>query len=140
MPLDPGPFDLTTTRVILGAGGDATTKSVTPDFYAELDAEFDGFAGCVLISKHEFAEAWPTWEIHPKGDEFVYLIHGDIDFVLWVDDTEHLVHVNQPGTYIVVPQAIWHTARPRKPTRMLFLTPGEGTLNAEVPGGPLPEG
>ncbi len=140
MPDNPGPFDLETTRLVVGPDGEASTKAVTPDFYAALEREFGSFQGHFLVAQHDFDEAWPTWEIHPKGDEFVYLIHGDIDFVLWVDDTEHLVHVNQPGTYIVVPQAIWHTARPRKPTRMLFLTPGEGTLNAEVPGGPLPEG
>lgn len=134
MPLEAGPFDLATTRVILGPRGDATAKSVTPDFYAELDAEFAGFAGCALIAKYAFAEAWPTWEMHPEGDEVAYLLSGDVDFVLWTEDGERTVRVNKPGDFIVVPRGTWHTARPRAPTEMLFVTPGEGTQNAESPG------
>jgi len=53
--------------------------------------------------------------------------------VLWIDETEQTLRVNQPGSYVVVPKRTWHTARPRAPTKMLFVTPGEGTLNAETP-------
>lgn len=134
MPNKPGPFDLESIRVILSPQGKATAKTVTPTFYADLNSEFNDFVGHVLISKHEFAEAWSTWEIHPKGDEIVYLLFGDIDFVLWTEKGEHVVRVNQPGAYIIVPQDTWHTARPRKPTGMLFITPGEGTQNADSPG------
>jgi mannose-6-phosphate isomerase-like protein (cupin superfamily) len=134
MPFDPGPFDITTTRVILGPQGNAIPKTVTPNFYEELDSEFNDFAGHLLISKHEFDEAWPTWEMHPKGDEVVYLLFGDVDFVLWTQEGEKNVRVNQPGSYVVVPKGTWHTARPRMPTGMLFVTPGEGTENAGTPG------
>ncbi len=133
MTIDPGPFDMVSTRVVLDPQGSATPKPVTPSFYADLDRDFDGFAGCVLLSKYEFDEAWPSWEIHPKGDEIVYLLFGDVDFVLWSPDGEQTVRVDQPGSFIVVPKGTWHTARPRKPTGMLFVTPGEGTENAEQP-------
>ena len=43
------------------------------------------------------------------------------------------VRVSEPGTYVVVPKGAWHTARPHAATTMLFVTPGEGTLNAESP-------
>ncbi len=134
MTIDPGPFDLESVRPVLCPEGKAVPKAVTPDFYAEIDCEFDGFAGHLLISQHAFAEAWGTWEIHPKGDEIVYLLDGDIDFVLWVDGAEKKVHVDTPGSYVIVPRNTWHTARPHKPTSMLFITPGEGTENAESPG------
>jgi mannose-6-phosphate isomerase-like protein (cupin superfamily) len=135
MKTDPGPFDIETTRLVLGPTGTATPKAVTPSFYEDLDREFDGFAGHVLVSRHAFDAAWPTWEMHPMGDEFVYLLDGEVDFVLWVDGRERIVRVDRPGCYVVVPRGTWHTARPRRPTVMLFVTPGEGTRNAEQPGG-----
>lgn len=120
-------------RVILGPDGDATTKAVSPNFYGELDEEFSGFAGCALISHHEFEDAWPNWEMHPAGDEIVYLIEGDIDFVLWRDNTEDIVRLDEPNTYLLVPRGVWHTARPNKRTSMLFITPGAGTQHTETP-------
>ena len=103
------------------------------DFYQELAGEFEPFAGHLLVAQHQFDQAWPTWEIHPPGAELVYLLSGDVDVVLWTEDGEQTVRVNQPGSYIVVPKNTWHTARPRQPSSMLFVTPGEGTQNAETP-------
>ena len=134
MATHPGPFDLDSTRLILSPAADAIPKAVTPGFYEELDTEFDGFAGHMLVSQHAFDEAWSTWEMHPKGDEVVYLLEGEVDLVLWMDEGERTVRVDSPGSYIVVPKGTWHTARPLKPTTMLFVTPGEGTENAEKPG------
>ena len=34
---------------------------------------------------------------------------------------------------LVVPQDTWHTARIRSHSVMMFITPGEGTVNAEEP-------
>ncbi len=135
MATDPGPYLLESTRLILAPDGKATPKDVTPNFYAELDTEFDGFKGHILVSKHEFTAAWESWEVHPESDELVYLISGDIDFVLWRDGAEVVLRVDQPGSCVVVPKGIWHTARPHETTAMLFMTPGEGTLNAAEPEG-----
>lgn len=134
MAVSPGPHDLGRTRVILGPDGGVTLKDASPSFYEELDREFGGFAGHLLIQVFSFDAPWPTWEVHPKGDEFVYLLSGDTDFVLHTEAGEKLVRVNEPGTYVMVPKGAWHTARPHAPTTMLFATPGEGTLNAETPG------
>ena len=90
----------------------------------------------MLISQHAFDEAWPTWEIHPKGDELVLLLSGDTDLVLSnPDGSETVIRVSGQGDYVVVPKGTWHTARPHAPTSLLFMTPGEGTLNALTPGG-----
>ena len=135
MTRDPGPHDIETRRVVLSPSGEATTKAVTPAFYEELAREFAGFAGHALVSQHAFSEAWQSWEMHPKGDEIVYLLSGDVDFVLWQEGRERILRVERPGTYIVVPKGTWHTARPRASTVMLFITPGEGTKHAESPPG-----
>jgi len=118
---------------ILSPTGTTHVRELTSDFYQKLDVEFDGFAGHALVARHSFSEAWPTWEMHPKGDELVYLLSGEADFVLWVDGQEDIVRVNQAGHYVVVPRGVWHTVRPHQPTSMLFITPGEGTLNAKHP-------
>ena len=134
MTRDVGPFDLETVRLILGPRGHATPKRVDQDFYSELDAEFDGFAGHLLVSKHECSEPWGVWEIHPKGDEIVYLLFGDVDFVFLSAGAERAVRLSQPGSYVIVPEGTWHTARPHERSAMLFVTAGEGTRHSEAPG------
>jgi mannose-6-phosphate isomerase-like protein (cupin superfamily) len=129
MAIDPGPHHIERTRLIFSPNGSATLKTVTPTFFEELG----DFRGEILVSRFAFDEAWPTWERHPAGDEFVYLLEGDTDFVLWSPAGERIVRVQEPGTYVVVPANTWHTARPRKRTCMLFVTPGEGTENAASP-------
>ncbi len=134
MTSESGPFVLADTRLVMGPSGEATPMDVTPSFYADLDGQFEQFAGHVLVSRFDFDEPWPTWEMHPKGDEFVYLLSGDVDFLLKSDAGEQRLHIDQPGAYVVVPKGTWHTAHPNAPTSMLFITPGEGTENRETPG------
>ena len=126
-------FNLTTERAIFTPSLEAKTKALSLTFYPELEAEFNGFAGHVLISQHHFAEDWPTWEVHPAGDEFVTLITGDITLVLWQDQQEHTLRLSTPSDFVIIPRGVWHTARVQAPTTMLFVTPGEGTKNAAAP-------
>lgn len=124
-----------TTRAIFGPDMRVTLMDVSDNFFQALDEAFDGFRNHLLVSRFNFDEAWPTWEVHPEGDELVFLLNGDTDMVLATDDGEEVTRVNTPGEYVLVPKNTWHTARPHRPTSMLFLTPGEGTLNAAEPGG-----
>lgn len=131
---DPGPHTLAEAPIIMTPQGDGVVKPFSDSFFAELDRDFDDFHGHTLIMTSAFSEDWPTWEIHPHGDEFVYLLEGDTDFILHTAEGDQTVRVNQPGSYVVVPKNTWHTAKPHAPTRMLFVTPGEGTLNQAEPG------
>lgn len=133
MNTDPGPHKLAAAPYILTPGGDGVVKRMSPSFYAELDEDFDHFKGHTLVQVFAFSEAWPSWEIHPHGDELVYLLEGDTEFVLRTAAGDQTVRVSEPGTYVVVPKNTWHTARPHAPTKMLFVTPGEGTLNEAQP-------
>jgi hypothetical protein len=71
--------------------------------------------------------------MHPAGDEIVCLLAGDIDFVLRIDGSERRLRLERPGCYLIVPRATWHTALPRVPSSLLFITPGEGTENRTAP-------
>lgn len=105
------------------------TVPVTPTLYPDLDADFDGFRGHVLVAAHEFSSDWPSWEQHPAGDEIVVLLTGAARMVLRTTVGDKTVELAEPGSYLVVPKGIWHTAQVSVPTRMLFITPGEGTEN-----------
>ncbi|QID18430.1 cupin domain-containing protein [Nitrogeniibacter mangrovi] len=110
-----------------------STVPVTPSIYTDLDTHFDHFKGHVLISEYAFTADWPTWERHPAGDEVVVLLAGRVEMVLRTAEGEACIGLDQPGSYVVVPAGTWHTARTSVPTRMLFVTPGEGTENRTAP-------
>lgn len=133
MAADAGPHQLASMPLIMTPSGNAVTKHFSENFFEELDRDFDNFRGHILIMTFAFEEPWPTWEIHPHGDELIYLLEGDTDFLLHYANGDVTVRVNEPGSYVVVPKNTWHTARPHQPTRMLFVTPGEGTLNQPKP-------
>jgi len=106
----------------------------SPTFYEDLDQRFPDFAKHVLVSCHEFTEPWPSWEIHPHGDEVVMLLAGEATLVLrQADGGDTELVLRAAGEYAVVPRGTWHTARVARHARMLFITPGEGTENRAQP-------
>ena len=128
-----GPHALQSAPAVMTPTGHVDVREASPTFFPDLDRDYNQFKGHTLMMTFAFEADWPTWEIHPNGDEFIYLLEGDTDLVLWVNGAEQVVRVNEPGSYIVVPKNTWHTARPHTFTRMLFVTPGEATRNAPQP-------
>ena len=111
----------------------AETVEVTQDLYQRLDEEYRNFAGHLLVSSYAFDDDWPTWEVHPAGDEFVILVSGDVELVLAKEGGDETIRMSEPGTFVIVPRNTWHTARVRCHSVMMFITPGEGTINSEEP-------
>jgi mannose-6-phosphate isomerase-like protein (cupin superfamily) len=130
---DAGPHELDTMRLVLAPGGHGDLRPVTARFYEELETDHPDGSGAVLIQRHAFDAPWPTWEMHPRGDEFVYLLAGDTDLLLRDGAVERVLRLQRPGQFVLVPRGSWHTARPRMPTELLFVTPGDGTENRETP-------
>jgi len=122
-------MQLDSTFAVLGPDLRVTPVPVTPGVYEELDARFDGFKSHVLVSLFAFDADWPTWEIHPAGDEIVVLLSGRATLHLKTVEGERQAALSEPGSYVVVPRNTWHTAKIAEQTRMLFITPGEGTEN-----------
>jgi len=106
---------------------------VGPGLYESLDRDYDGFKGHWLVAVHDFSEAWTGWERHPAGDEIVMLLAGKATMILKTDDGEARALLTEAGSYVVVPRGVWHTAEPEGPSRLLFITPGEGTEHAAAP-------
>ncbi|MCB9891954.1 MAG: cupin domain-containing protein [Planctomycetes bacterium] len=127
------PLHLETVRAVLTPALELIEKPACDDFYQKLDIDHDGFKGHTLISEHTFESAWGMWEMHPKGDELVYLVEGDITFVLRTGAGDQRVRLDTPGQYVIVPKGTWHTAETHEKTRALFITPGEGTQGGAEP-------
>lgn len=111
----------------------AETVPVTENLYAELDQAYGDFAGRSLISSHTFDNDWPSWEVHPNGDEIVVLISGGAEMVLAIESGDETEQLSEAGHFVIVPKGVWHTAKISAPTQMIFITPGEGTENRVRP-------
>lgn len=126
------PLNLASDFVVLNPNHAATPVTLTPTIYEQLDQNFNQFKGHLLISSFSFDADWPTWEIHPAGDETVILLSGQATLLLETEDGEQAISLEKRGSYVIVPKGTWHTARTSTPTQMLFITPGEGTENREI--------
>ncbi len=120
-------LNISQTFVVLNPDKKASIEVLDADVYQRLDTNYSGFQGCELISCFEFEHDWSSWEMHPQGDETVILLSGQVTFILQKDLGEELVSLEQPGDFVVVPKNIWHSARTQVKTKLLFVTPGEGT-------------
>ncbi|MBX3485696.1 cupin domain-containing protein [Phenylobacterium sp.] len=62
-------------------------------------------------------------ELHPDGDEFLFLIEGRLDVRL--GEGEEATHLSvEAGQGCVVPRGVWHKVTPVGRCRILFMTPG----------------
>ena len=125
-----GPFDLEKTFVSLGRDRRTVLMEVTDSFWPDLVSGKIGTGDGRLLSLFAFEKPWDSWEIHPNGDEIVLLLEGEAEMSLERKDGKtEIVRLEKPGSFVLIERGTWHTARTGVPTRMLFLTDGEGTEN-----------
>lgn len=118
-------FALDRTYVQLHDGARAGEVPVGSDFWERIAERTELHAGRLLILSKQTAN-WARWEMHPTGDEILFLISGAITVILEEEGGEHAVDL-RPGTACVVPQGVWHTARVERAGDLLSITRGEGT-------------
>lgn len=89
-------------------------------------AAADGAEGR-LVSQHSFTEDWASWEMHPKGSEFVICTEGAMVLTQQFPDgkTERLTL--KGGDYAINPPGVWHIADVADHATAIFITAGEGT-------------
>ncbi|MHB8454430.1 MAG: VOC family protein [Acidiferrobacterales bacterium] len=125
---DDPPSEIGATFVVFDAEGMTTSVKVTPRFWAELTDRFGDFSGKMLVLGFHFEQDRPTSECHPHGDEWVCLLSDDFDLVMDLPDGQRAVRLHKPGSFVILPRRVLHTAKVRAPSSALFVTPSQGTL------------
>lgn len=124
-------FDLSTYPVHLGLGARAVREPAFegPAFYAAYDERHagDGAEGR-LVALHDFDAPWAGWEMHPAGEELVVCLEGSITLIQEIDGEQRRVLLRE-GQAAINPRGVWHTADVDAPTKVLFITPGDGTTH-----------
>ena len=132
MPLNPQH-----TYVHLAADGAATELPGAEKFWSLPEAEIERYSNDWLVTEFECASDWPNWEMHPNGDEFVYLLSGAIEVLL--EQANGLATISLQGRgAVIVPCGVWHTAKVTAPSRVLHVTRGAGTQHRPVSSMGLP--
>ena len=133
---DGGARALETFPIHLGRGATAAPEPPFPrderamDWYMDYGHRHaaDGAEGR-LVSMFRFTESWPTWEMHPAGDEVVICTSGSIALTQEFPDGRVEKVTLGPGEYAINPPGVWHTADVDGEATCLFITAGEGTEN-----------
>ncbi len=123
-------FDPKNIYIHLTDGAEVRPVEVTPDFWEKIESRTDLQAGRLLTVFHQSGN-WTTWEMHPAGEEVIFLLSGATDLIMDTPNGEEVVSL-QAGRAIIIPQGYWHTARVLVPGDMLVITRGGGTLNRPV--------
>ena len=106
---------------------DGTAQQLDGDGFWRLPPDaFAQYGKGWVISEFAFTQDWPNWEMHPEGDEFVYLLSGAVD-LLFEQGGEIVTAKLEGAGAVVVPRGVWHTAKVRAPSRVLHVTRGAGT-------------
>jgi len=128
-----GPFDLSITPIHLETGGPEAPAVPLggfgydgPSFMKYIEAHCRQGAPGRLIMVESTPGDWPAWECHHEGDEIVIVLEGTADFIQQIDGEERRMSV-KPGSTIINPRGVWHTANVTVPLKAVYITPCPGT-------------
>ncbi|UAJ12971.1 cupin domain-containing protein [Glacieibacterium megasporae] len=120
----PTVFDLSSVFVHLAEEGVATAVPIDASFWENMDLRFEQGR---MVSIIESPGDWPNWEMHPEGEELIYLLSGRMTLVL-DKGSGSLDRVElEVGKATVMPRGVWHTADVSEPGKALYVTTGAGT-------------
>jgi mannose-6-phosphate isomerase-like protein (cupin superfamily) len=74
-------------------------------------------------------------EMHPDGDELLYMLSGAVTVTLELADGDRLVELGA-GDAVVVPKGIWHQITMREPGQLIHITPGPNGDARPLAGAP----
>ena len=108
-------FDVSTHTIGLSRDLLASKVPHRPDPPVPVDGVTFGVATMVENSPH-------GGEVHPDGDEILYLISGRVN-VVFLDNPEDDVEM-RAGDGLVVPKGVWHRVDILEPCQIVYVTPG----------------
>ncbi|MDR7270762.1 mannose-6-phosphate isomerase-like protein (cupin superfamily) [Pelomonas saccharophila] len=115
------------TYALLDAAGGIRQQPGGREFWGQSQEALDALGKDWLVSEFVCDADWGSWEMHPHGEEFVYLLDGDIQFLMQPAEGELTSQRITGRGAVVVPRGVWHTAKVYRPSRMFFITLGAGT-------------
>jgi mannose-6-phosphate isomerase-like protein (cupin superfamily) len=130
-----GTIDLSENYLMLEPDGAAVLLPGGGEFWSQLmsgDATDPGIRRLMgsehgrLLSALPMSADWTNWEMHPAGDEILFMLDGKATFLLDLPDGLSEVALSA-GRLLVIPKGVWHTAKVSEPARLLAITAGRGT-------------
>jgi quercetin dioxygenase-like cupin family protein len=129
-----GPFDLSRTPIHLGSRVDAADPAVPLEGFGFDGPAFESYVArhCApgapgrLIMVGTTPRNWSAWECHPEGDEIVIVLEGRAVFMQDLDGQLVTAPVG-PGSTMINPAGVWHTADVEAPMKAIYITPCPGT-------------
>jgi mannose-6-phosphate isomerase-like protein (cupin superfamily) len=119
------PIDLAKTPVHLAPTGSIATVAMRGRAHPDVSGRLAGEARMTKSPPH-------SGEMHPDGDELLYLVEGAVDVVLDEESGERCLSM-QPGQAFVVPGGVWHRVIVKEPCRLLYFTPGRSEVRWRRP-------
>jgi mannose-6-phosphate isomerase-like protein (cupin superfamily) len=123
---NPDGLDPLETFVHLRPDGSTALLPGGEAFWSLPPSELERIGRDWMVLELAFDADWPNWEMHPHGDEFVYLLSGSVDLLLEEPGGAQTLPIRGRGA-VVIPKGVWHTAKVHEPSRMLHITLGDGT-------------
>lgn len=133
-------IDLLQNYLLLERDGEAVLLPGGGDFWSQLmsgDPADPGIRRLLgsehgrLLSGLSMGADWTNWEMHPAGDEILFMLEGKATFILDLSDGLKEVVLSE-GRLLVIPRGVWHTAKVSEPARLLAITAGQGTQHREA--------
>jgi len=118
--------DFTENYVSLADKGNIESHEGGDKFWSLSGEDLDKIGENWLITEFHFEEDWKSWEMHPNGEEIVYLLSGEMDLILEKDGNRRTIELRGKGS-VVIPRNTWHTAKVLAPSNMLVITLGKDT-------------
>jgi mannose-6-phosphate isomerase-like protein (cupin superfamily) len=133
-PRPTGPFDLSTTPIHLASEVGPDTPAVPLPGFGFDPRAFEAYiaAHCTpgapgrLIMVETTPTSWGAWECHSEGDEIVIVLEGRAQFIQEIGGGERRTAVG-PGSTMINPAGVWHTADVEEPMKAIYITPCPGT-------------
>ncbi len=123
-------FSLASTYIHLHDGPKADPIPVGADFWAQIGDRADLNHGRLVTMFHQRRGSWSRAEMHPEGDEILFLVSGEMDLILDSGVNERRIEF-RAGNAVIVPQGVWHTADVIAEGDLLAITRGAGTQHRE---------
>lgn len=105
-----------------------TTNEQAKNAFALLSEYRDG--GIYIAHYSGFSE----WEKHPKGDEFVQVLGGEI-ILVFLDGNVEQRNPLSTGQMLVIPKGVWHRFESPVGVKVMTITPQPTEHSIEQPNG-----